>query len=122
MFTATFEMLLFACQQEKFYELFLTLSVTASKIFERNQEALGEFHYKSAFEFEFKKVSFSICERHGSRAVVWNVIVESLGVEYPLGRIQLTSSSEDVVDAIVSAVQGNSAHFSPVINVTRQVL
>lgn len=122
MFTATFEILLFACQQEKFYEFYLTLVVTASKIFEKNQEVLGEFHYKPASEIEIKKVSFSIRDRQGRRPVVWSVTVENLGIQYPLGRIQLSSSSEEVVDAIVSAVQGNSAHFSPVINVTRQVL
>ncbi len=122
MFSATFEMLLFACQQEKFYELYLTLSVTASRIFEKNQRMLGKFHYKTSFEFELKKVSFSICERQGSRGVVWSVTVENLGMQHPVGRIRLSSSSEEVVDAMVNAVQENAAHFSPAINVTREVI
>lgn len=119
MFSATFEVLLFACQYEKFYRMYLAIVRGAWEYFEltrvtraRNGHYRDEIHYK----IEEDGVDFSITRES---LPVFQVAVSNLGMDHPTGKIRVSCTSDDFLRQITEEIRGRKTEFSILIKVLR---
>lgn len=117
MFTATFEVLLFSCQYEKFYLMYLTIVDAAYELFELERLKRHEGPYDSWCMVKRDEVGFSITDRN-TKTVPFSVEVKNLGMKHPVGHVVLSSTSEEFVRLMAKQIEGRKIEFSPVINVS----
>lgn len=117
MFSATFEMLLFACQYEKFYLLYLTIVDAAWECFENQRLRHHGDLYETWCMVKRDEVGFSITRRIDG-GVPFSVTVKNLGIEHPLGHIALSSTSEEFIKIVAKQIEERRSEFSLVINVS----
>lgn len=108
----TFEMLLMACQIERFYELYLhILAATAA-----NQEAtcrkLGMTDYDPQCIIKYEMVIFTIRKR-ASGTLMWHASLERRPLQQPRGIIRLGSSSKETITDILTAVEPRTTELGP---------
>lgn len=107
----TFDMLLMACQLEKFYELYLHILAATWA----NQEAvcrkLGTVDYDpQCIKLDYEMVIFTIRKR-ASGTLIWHASLERRPIQQPRGIIRLGSSSKKSITEILSAVETRTTEF-----------
>lgn len=105
MFTASFEMILFACQQEKLYQLYLNLLAIAWECWETEQENnFSAAEYESGFCIKPDFVSLGIHQK-SPKEQVWGMVV-SIKLEQPTGTILVQSPLQKVITGFMKEVEG----------------
>ena len=121
MFTATFEVLLFACQYEKYYQMYLTIVDAAWELFELERLKRHGGPYDSWCMVKRDEVGFSITRSQldqNTKVVSFAVEVKNLGMKHPVGHVVLSSTSEEFVRLMAKQIEERKIEFSPVINVS----
>lgn len=120
MYSATFEMLLFACQQEKFYELYLKLLKAAWDCFEIQRPPHHDKRCDLKYSITETEAQFAVIDREIEKTLFY-VEVKNLGMQQPLGHITVSSNNEIFIDNIVKNFQEKelATMFSPVLKVEK---
>ncbi len=101
----TFEMLLMACQLEKFYELYLHILAATWASQNATCRKLGMTDYDpQCITLNYEMVIFTIRKR-SSGTLVWHAAVERRPIQQPKGVIKLTAPSKEAVTEILSAIE-----------------
>lgn len=119
MFTATFEVLLFACQYEKFYKMYLAIVRGAWEYFEltrANRACNGHYHDEVRYMIKENGVDFSITRESSP---IFQVTVSNLGMDHPMGRIRVSCTSDDFIRQMTGEIRERKSEFSIVIKVLR---
>ena len=107
----SFEMLLMACQLEKFYELYLHILATTWANQMTTCRKLGMTDYDpQCIKLDYEMVIYTIRKR-ASGTLVWHASLERRPIQQPRGIIRLGSSSKESIAEILSAIELRTAEF-----------
>ena len=106
----TFDMLLFACQLEKFYQLYLHIMAAVWAVQDSTCRGLHITDHESECIIKYDMVIFTIRTRASGR-LVWHAAVERRPIQQPRGIIKLTASSKEAIDKIMADIEPRTAEF-----------
>lgn len=101
----TFEMLLMACQLERFYELYLHILAATWANQMTTCRKLGMTDYDpQCIKLDYEMVIFTIRKR-ASGFLMWHASLERRPIQQPRGIIILGSSSKDTISEILTSIE-----------------
>jgi endonuclease III-like uncharacterized protein len=116
-FTAAFEMILFACQQERLYQLYLKLIAKAYELQQAEGDKLSDGDYEEGCSIKPEFVSLLI-RKKTSHEHLWSLMV-SIQHENITGKVLVQSTSEKVVASFMDAL-GNEVEQNIFLKISQR--